>query len=80
MVLDHIAHGAGFFVVLTSGIDADILRDRDLDIVHVAAVPDRLEDAVAEAEHHDVLDGLLAEVVINAIDLVFSKGLIELAI
>ena len=54
-----------------SGRDADRLRRRDLHVVHVAPVPQRLEDAVAEPHHHDVLDGLLAE------EMVGESGLID---
>ena len=53
-------------------LDAERLGDGDLHVVDVAAIPDRLEDAVAEAEHQDVLDGLLAEVVIDPVDLVLA--------
>ncbi len=42
-------------------------------MVDVVAVPDGLEDAVAEAEDEDVLNSLLAEVVIDAEDLVFVE-------
>jgi hypothetical protein len=38
-------------------------------VVDVLAVPHRLEDAVGEAEDEKVLDGLLAEVVVDAVDL-----------
>ena len=41
----------------------------DLDVVHVAAIPERLEDAVAEPEDEQVADRLLAQVVIDAVDL-----------
>jgi hypothetical protein len=36
------------------------------------AVPQRLEDAVGEAQHQDVLDGFFAEEVIDAIDLILG--------
>src|SRR3546814_6395537 len=35
----------------------------------MVTIPERLVDAVGEPEHHDVLDRLFAEVVIDAIDL-----------
>ena len=47
--------------------------DGDLHIVHVAAVPDRLEDGVGEAEEQDILGGFLAQVVIDAKYLAFIK-------
>ena len=61
-------------VVAAAALDADRLGDGDLHVVDVAAVPDRLEDAVGEAEDHQVLDGLLAEVVIDAVDLLLVEA------
>ena len=69
MVLDHVAQRAGPLVVVRAALDADGLGRGDLHVIDVAAVPDRLEHAVGEAEHQQVLDGFLAEVVIDAEDL-----------
>jgi hypothetical protein len=49
-------------------------------VVHVAAVPDRLEDAVAEAEDQQVADGLLAQVVVDAVDLRLAEDLLDLVV
>jgi hypothetical protein len=73
VVLDDVAHGASFLVERSAGANAYILGDRDLDVVDVVLVPDRLEDPVGEPQGKDVLDRLLAEVVVDAVDL----GLIE---
>ena len=43
-------------------------------MVHVAPVPDRLEDAVGEAEDEQVADGVLAQVVVDAVDLRLVEG------
>ena len=56
-----------------AALDRQLLGHVDLDIVDVPAVPDRLEQAVGEAKREDVLDGLLAEEVVDAEDL----GLVE---
>lgn len=54
-----------------------------LDVVHVPTVPKRLKDPVGEPEHQKVLDGLLPEIMVDAVDLSliqdFQKGTIELA-
>ena len=42
-------------------------------MVDVVAVPQRLEDAVGEAQGEDVLDGLLAEIVVDPVDLVLPE-------
>jgi len=53
---------------------------RNLHHVDVAAIPDRLENGVVEPEHHDVLDRLLPQVVIDAVNLIFVQHALDLAI
>ena len=65
---------AGRVVELAAPLDADRLGHGDLHVVDVIAVPQRLEDAVGEPEHHDVLDRLLAEIMVDAIDLALSPA------
>ena len=71
MVRHHVAQGAGGVVEAAAMADAELLVDRDLDMVDVVAIPDRLEHAVGEAQHQDVLHRLLAEVMIDPVDLMF---------
>jgi hypothetical protein len=49
-------------------------------MIDVGAVPQRLEDAVAEAERHDVLDRFLAQVMVDAVDLAFVEALLQAAV
>ena len=63
----------GLVVVAAALLDADGLGHGDLHVVDVAPIPDGLEDAVGEPERHQVLDGLLPEVVIDPIDLVLGQ-------
>ena len=65
----HVAQRARAVIVLAPAFDADILGDRDLYVVDVVAVPERLEQHVGKAQRREVLHGLLAEVVIDAEDL-----------
>ena len=85
MVLHHVAQGADAFVVAGAGGDhlaglrivlgqALLLGDGDLHVVDVLLVPQRLEDAVGEAQHQQVLHRLLAEVVIDAIGLALGEA------
>src|SRR5919204_6124884 len=69
MVLKDVAERARILVVLAAPLDADVLGHRDLDVVDIAPVPDRLENAVREAEDHHVLDRLFSQVVVDAVDL-----------
>src|SRR5262245_10058147 len=73
VVLDDVADHARGLVERAAALDADRLGGGDLDVVDVVAIPDRLEDRVAEPQDQDVLDRLFAEVVIDPVDL----GLVE---
>jgi hypothetical protein len=68
VVLHDVAGGADAVVVAGTAAEADVLGHGDLDVVDVARVEQRLEDLVGEAEDHDVLHGLLAQVVVDAED------------
>ena len=49
--------------------DAELLADCDLRVADLPATPQRLEQRIAEAQCQQVLDRLLAEIVIDAVDL-----------
>src|SRR5215469_4162824 len=61
-------------------LDANRLGHRDLHVVDVTVVPDRLEDAVAETKRQDVLNGFFAEVVVDAKRLILMQARSQLAI
>jgi len=42
-------------------------------MVDMIAIPERLEDAVGETEHHDVLNRFFPKIMINAINLIFGQ-------
>ena len=78
MVGNHVAKGAGGFVEAAAMFDADGFGGGDLHVVDVIAIPERLDDVVREAEDHQVLDGLFAEVVVDAVDLIFGEDLFQI--
>ena len=80
VVLEHVAQHADRVVVRRPMADGQVLGGRDLHVVDVVAVPDRLEDAVGESQHQHVLHRLLAQVVVDAIDLVLGKDVVHLAV
>src|SRR5262249_42284799 len=61
----HIARRADPVVVPGPAADPDVLGHGDLDVVHVTAVPDRLVHGVREPQRQNVLDGLLAQVIVD---------------
>jgi hypothetical protein len=73
VALDHVAEGAGVLVVAAAPFDAEGLGGGDLDVVDVLPVPDRVEEAVGEAEGEDVLDRLFPEVVVDPVDLALRE-------
>ena len=80
VVLDQVAHGARLVVVLGPGAHAQVLRRGDLHVVDEVAVPDRLEQPVGEPQGHQVLDRLLAQVVVDAEDLLLAQHAQELLV
>ncbi len=77
VVLDDVADGARLLVEPAPGADAEALGHGDLEAGHIAAVPQRLEQRVGEAEHQQVLDRFLAEVVVDPEDLLLGEVLVE---
>ena len=70
VVLHDVAQRARLVVVRAAAArHPTVFGDGHLHVIDVPAVPDRLEDAVGEPEREDVLDRLLSEVVIDAVDL-----------
>ena len=80
VVLEDVADRARLLVELGAALDPERLRDRDLDVVDELAVPDRLEDPVREPQREQVLDRLLAEIVVDPEDLVFLEVLLQLRV
>jgi hypothetical protein len=73
VVLNHVAHDTGLLVVSAATFDAYGFGVRDLNVVNVLAIPQRLEDTVGEAKDQQILNRLFAQVVVNAVDLVFME-------
>ena len=73
----HVAVGAGLLVEGRALAQAERLGHVDLDMVDEVAVPDRLEQAVGEAEREDVLRRLLAEEMVDAVDLLLGEDLVQ---
>ncbi len=66
MVLDDVAGGTDTVVVAAPPAETDVLGHGDLHAVDVVRVQHRLEHLVGEAQCQEVLDRLLAQVVVDA--------------
>src|SRR5262249_24108729 len=73
VALDHVAEGARGFVEAAAAFDAERLARGELHMIHIVAIPNRLQNAVAEAMDEQVLNGVLTEIVIDPIDLRFVE-------
>ena len=79
MVLDDVAKGAGMVVErAAAAFHAHGFRGGDLHVVDELPVHDRLKDRVAETEGQQVLNGLLAQVVVDAVNLMLVQPLEDL--
>ena len=73
MVLHHVTQRAGLVVEGTARLDAEFFGDGDLDVGNRLAAPQGLEQGVAKAQRKQVLDGWLAQVVVDAENLFFLQ-------
>src|SRR4029077_14442924 len=64
----------------TARFDAHRLSRRDLNVIDVVAIPDRLQDAVGKTERQNVLNRFLAQVVIDPVNLFLLKKLLDVRI
>ena len=71
VVLNDVAQGTLRVVVAPAVLDTQGFGDGDLHMIDVVAIPDRLEDPVQEPEAEKVLHRLLAEVVVDPVNLRF---------
>ena len=60
--------GAGRVVEAAAALDAEVLRHRDLHALHVGPIPEGLDDRIREAKEQHVVDGALAEVMVDPED------------
>ena len=73
VVLHHIAHGTRSIVIGAAPGHIDCLSHRDLHMVDVFRLPQRLEQDIGKAHRHQVLDGFLAQIMVDPVDLLFRE-------
>src|SRR5262249_2226497 len=74
------ANHPDFLVEAASSSDAEVLGQGNLHVLHVVPVPHRFEEGIREAEVEDVLHRLLAEIVVDAEDLLLRKHAVQHAV
>src|ERR1044072_4603308 len=77
MVLHHVADGTDLVVELAAPFDTERLGHRNLHALDVVAVPDRLKERVGEAEVEKILDGLLTQIMVDAVDRMLGEELVD---
>jgi hypothetical protein len=80
MILHHVAQSARSFIEARARFDSERFRCGDLHLVDVVCIPQRRENRVCKSQDQNVLRGLFAEEMINAISLFFSEGIADDAI
>ena len=74
MVLNHVAQRAGMVVKgPATSFHADRFGHRDLNVLDVLPIKQRLEDGVAEAKGQEVLYGVLPEVMVDTVNLIRTQ-------
>ena len=81
MVLHHVACRACCIIEVAATFDAQLLGDGNLHMPDATTPPEWLEQHIAETQRHQVLHRFLAQIMIDAIDLMFFEhsrnGLID---
>src|SRR5260221_8861455 len=71
MVLENLAEGSRLVIVVATRSHTYCFGHGDLNMVDVLMVPDRLEYRIGKAEYGDILYRFLAQIVIDAVNLLF---------
>src|SRR6185436_7959185 len=74
MILNHVANRAGLIVECASALNSEVFRHRDLDALDLIAVPERLKERILEAEKDHVMNRPLAEVMVDAEDVLLVES------
>src|SRR5580765_5216805 len=80
MIGHHVTERSRHIKIAATFFHAHGFRHRYLYVVNVAAVPDGLKNAIAEAENKNVLYRFFAKVVVDAENLLFGQHFADLAV
>ncbi|ODU24941.1 MAG: hypothetical protein ABT15_32460 [Pseudonocardia sp. SCN 73-27] len=74
---DDVAEGPGAFHEVRPALDVQLLGQIDLYVAHVLVIPHRLEQSVGEPQCQNVLHGLLAQEMVDPVDLSLVEHLMQ---
>src|SRR5207302_8616502 len=74
VILHHVPERPGGFIITTPGFHPQRFGCRNLEMVNVTRVPDRLKNRVGETENQNVLRRFFAEKMVNPVSLVFTES------
>ena len=80
MILHHVTHHSSSVVIPGARANAFVLCRRNLHVINIVVVPDRLKTWIGKAEDQHVLDRLFPQVVIHTVDLFFIHHLEQLTV
>jgi hypothetical protein len=75
MVLDYVPDHSSLLIKGTPVLDPDLFCHCYLHMVNKMSIPERLENAVAEAKKQDILHSIFSQVMVNPVNLFFIKSL-----
>src|SRR6516162_1099355 len=77
MILHDIANRAGLVIEGPAALHAKILGHSDLDTINVVAIPEGFHEGIGKAEDEHIVDRTLAEVVVDAKNVLFMVGTVK---
>ena len=75
MILYHVPQSAIGIIVIPAAGYPYIFSHSYLNMINIIVIPDRFINNIGKPECHQVLDSFFAEIMINAIDLLFRQNL-----
>ena len=73
MIGEHVPDGSGLFVIEATMFHSEGFGYGNLDVIDILPVPYGFKNSIGEAKHQNVLHGFFAQIMINAVDLVFME-------
>ncbi len=73
--MHHVSQGTGFIIIICTSLKTQVFSNRDLNMVHIIARPNWLEQHIGKSQDHEVLYRLFAKIMVNPKNLAFGVDL-----